>query len=83
MSVTWENGKTSRGRLEVKPDGFNWDAGIFVPVEEASGFLDGVFTVAIRVPRATESGATALSLPARGTDGARPVCLAGLLYHPD
>lgn len=33
MVITWENGKETRSKLEKEKGGFNWDMGLFAPVE--------------------------------------------------
>ena len=45
LEVTWSNGNTSKGELEIVPGGFNWDTGMFLPVEPlASGKkVDGLY----------------------------------------
>lgn len=34
LEVIWSDGKSSKGELEIVPGGFNWDTGMFAPVEE-------------------------------------------------
>ena len=38
LEVTWSDGKSSKADLEIVPGGFNWDTGMFMPVE---GFKSG------------------------------------------
>jgi hypothetical protein len=33
LEVTWSDGKSSKAELEIVPGGFNWDTGMFLPVE--------------------------------------------------
>ena len=33
LEVTWSDGQSSRSELELVPGGFNWDTGMFMPVE--------------------------------------------------
>ena len=34
LEVVWSDGKSSKAELEIVPGGFNWDTGMFLPVEE-------------------------------------------------
>ena len=36
LEVTWSDGKSSKSELEIVPGGFNWDTGMFMPVEPFS-----------------------------------------------
>lgn len=33
LEVTWSDGKSSKAELEIVPGGFNWDTGMYLPVE--------------------------------------------------
>ncbi len=33
LEVTWSDGQSSKGELEIVDGGFNWDTGMFMPVE--------------------------------------------------
>jgi hypothetical protein len=67
MSVAWDDGKRSEGDLEVKPDGFDWDMGIFIPVEpfESSADLVGTYEGGSSMSFGGGSTMTAKSLDVR------------------
>lgn len=47
LEVVWSDGKSSNADLEIVPGGFNWDTGMFLPVEafasgkSVAGFYEG------------------------------------------